>query len=131
MEFIQAVANIRANCYSLPPCWEEEYYLAVLPTIKVPIFTPSSTAKIATTEEEAKAEREAQMLSSSDVDGQCNSMMSSLENAIGSAGTVTSITELQEIEFEKDDDNHMRVITACSNLRATNYQIPVADLHKS
>lgn len=131
MEFIQAVANIRANCYSLPPCWEEEYYLAVLPTIKVPIFTPSSTAKIATTEEEAKAEREAQMLSSSDVDGQCNSIMSSLENAIGSAGTVTSITELQEIEFEKDDDNHMRVITACSNLRATNYQIPVADLHKS
>jgi len=131
MEFIQAVANVRASCYALPPCWEEEYYQAVLTTITVPTFVPSSTAKIATTEEEAKAERESQMLSSADVDSQCNNMLNALEKAIGAPGSVTSIAELQEIEFEKDDDNHMRVITACSNLRATNYQIPTADLHKS
>jgi len=131
MEFIQAVANMRANCYALPSCWDTQYYQDVLMTIDVPNFTPSSTAKIATTEEEAKAEREAQMLSSADVDNQCNIMFSTLEKAIGSAGNVINISELQEIEFEKDDDHHMRVITACSNLRATNYQIPTADLHKS
>ena len=35
------------------------------------------------------------------------------------------------IDFEKDDDDHMRVITACSNLRARNYKIPEADLYTS
>lgn len=36
-------------------------------------------------------------------------------------------------EFEKDDDTnyHMRFICAASNLRARNYSIPEADLHKS
>ena len=34
-------------------------------------------------------------------------------------------------EFEKDDDTnyHIDFITACSNLRATNYSIPTADRH--
>lgn len=105
--------------------------MSVIPTIIVPSFTPSSTAKIATTEEEAKAEKEAQMLSSSDVDAQCTNMMASLESSVGAAGNVESVGMLGEIEFEKDDDSHMRVITACSNLRATNYEIPIADLHKS
>ena len=37
------------------------------------------------------------------------------------------------MEFEKDDDSngHMAFITAASNLRAANYAIPPADLHKS
>jgi ubiquitin-activating enzyme E1 len=35
---------------------------------------------------------------------------------------------MQVIEFEKDDDTnfHMDLITAASNLRATNYEIPLA-----
>jgi ubiquitin-activating enzyme E1 len=37
------------------------------------------------------------------------------------------------VEFEKDDDTnyHMAFITAASNLRATNYSIPTADMHKT
>ena len=35
------------------------------------------------------------------------------------------------VEFEKDDDNHMQVITAVSNLRARNYTIGEADMHKT
>jgi ubiquitin-activating enzyme E1 len=40
-------------------------------------------------------------------------------------------TKLLPIEFEKDDDNnlHMDFITACSNLRAENYDISPADRH--
>ena len=36
------------------------------------------------------------------------------------------------LEFEKDDDSnfHIDFIVAASNLRATNYSIPVADRHK-
>jgi len=38
---------------------------------------------------------------------------------------------LTPVEFEKDDDtnHHIDFITAASNLRATNYKIPVADRH--
>lgn len=37
------------------------------------------------------------------------------------------------LEFEKDDDNnlHMDFIVAASNLRASNYNIPLADRHQS
>ena len=42
-------------------------------------------------------------------------------------------TKIHPADFEKDDDAnfHMDFITACSNLRATNYGIAVADRHKS
>ena len=38
---------------------------------------------------------------------------------------------LNPVEFEKDDDTnfHIDFITAASNLRATNYNIPIADRH--
>jgi ubiquitin-activating enzyme E1 len=37
---------------------------------------------------------------------------------------------LTPVDFEKDDDAHMRVVAACANLRARNYGIvPEADLH--
>ncbi len=40
--------------------------------------------------------------------------------------------KLVPLEFEKDDDSnlHMDYITACSNLRAENYDIAPADKHK-
>merc|ERR1712172_159462 len=38
---------------------------------------------------------------------------------------------LHPIEFDKDFDDHMLFITACSNLRALNYSIPTEDTHRS
>lgn len=38
---------------------------------------------------------------------------------------------LNALEFEKDDDAHMRVVAAASNLRARNYSIKEEDLHTS
>jgi ubiquitin-activating enzyme E1 len=41
--------------------------------------------------------------------------------------------KLQSVEFEKDDDtnHHIDFITAASNLRAENYNIPTADRHQT
>lgn len=38
---------------------------------------------------------------------------------------------MSPIEFDKDIDDHMRFVTACSNLRAMNYSIPTEDNHRS
>ena len=38
---------------------------------------------------------------------------------------------LSPVDFDKDIDSHMRVVCAVSNLRARNYKIPEADLHRS
>eukprot|EP00003_Mantamonas_plastica_P033310 TRINITY_DN944_c0_g1_i8.p1 TRINITY_DN944_c0_g1~~TRINITY_DN944_c0_g1_i8.p1 ORF type:complete len:1082 (+),score=421.96 TRINITY_DN944_c0_g1_i8:96-3248(+) len=44
-----------------------------------------------------------------------------------------SLPKLNVSQFEKDDDTnfHMDFIVAASNLRATNYEIPIANKHKS
>lgn len=39
--------------------------------------------------------------------------------------------QLNAVDFDKDHDSHMRVVAAVANLRARNYQIPEADLHKA
>ena len=39
--------------------------------------------------------------------------------------------KLVPIEFEKDDDAHIDYVTACSNLRASNYNIAHADKHNT
>jgi ubiquitin-activating enzyme E1 len=39
--------------------------------------------------------------------------------------------KLDPIDFDKDIDDHMLFVTACSNLRALNYSIPTEDTHRS
>merc|ERR1719356_1464040 len=39
--------------------------------------------------------------------------------------------KLNPVEFDKDLDDHMLFVTACSNLRALNYSIPTEDAHRS
>merc|ERR1712045_290337 len=39
--------------------------------------------------------------------------------------------KLNPVEFDKDIDDHMLFVTACSNLRALNYSIPTEDTHRS
>ena len=54
-----------------------------------------------------------------------------IKNKLPSPDSCSGI-KIQPIDFEKDDDTnlHMDFITACSNLRAENYNIPPADKHK-
>jgi len=62
-----------------------------------------------------------------DEEDQCKKIISELPLPSKLAGY-----KLNSIDFEKDDDTnfHMDFITATSNLRATNYSIPIADKHK-
>jgi ubiquitin-activating enzyme E1 len=85
--------------------------------------------KIAETDAEAKAQAEgggSSGGSSLDVDSQAEHLIASLP----SPASLTSL-KLVSLDFDKDLDDHMHVVAAASNLRARNYKIPEADLHKS
>lgn len=58
--------------------------------------------------------------------------MTELTSSLPSASSFAGL-QLNPVEFEKDDDSnhHISFITAASNLRASNYQIPEADRHKT
>ncbi|EQC27114.1 ubiquitin-activating enzyme E1 [Saprolegnia diclina VS20] len=109
-EFIASVAAARAQVYGLPVTGD---WASILQKVHVPAFVPRDGVKIAASDEEMKS------------------------NNDGASGNVAlpppaSVTlRLHPIEFDKDDDAHMRVIVATSNLRARAYKIPEADLHQS
>lgn len=58
-----------------------------------------------------------------------NELLNKLENLINK---LEKNIIVEPADFEKDDDTnfHIDFITACSNLRATNYRIPTAKRHK-
>lgn len=126
-------------------------------SLSFPLFCrPKDGVKIPTTEEEAKeaakngAAAAASSSSSSgssssdyvDVDVQCANILASLpppvsfnkyvsETELTVSNPDTVMYRLHALEFEKDDDTHMRVVAAASNLRARNYSIKEEDLHTS
>lgn len=134
MEFLQAWALMRAEPYgiAIPPmahAGDVDYYSSVVASVQVPTFRPADNVTIAVTDEEAKAEATNNNSSNSlsgDIDSQCSLILSQLPPR-SSTGSFT----LKSIDFDKDIDSHMRVVAACSNLRARNYRIPEADLHVS
>jgi len=132
MEFIKASANLRALCYHIPGTSEDAAIREALDATMVPDFSPSSEVKIATTEAEAKEQKDIPTKSfstSEEIDAECQRMLGELPAPVElPAGAPTPLTA---IDFDKDIDEHMRVVAACSNLRARNYKIPEADLHKS
>eukprot|EP01104_Vermistella_antarctica_P020279 TRINITY_DN861_c0_g1_i2.p1 TRINITY_DN861_c0_g1~~TRINITY_DN861_c0_g1_i2.p1 ORF type:complete len:865 (-),score=258.73 TRINITY_DN861_c0_g1_i2:739-3333(-) len=125
--FIVAASNLRAAVYGLKgvSADEAEVYHAALQSVIVPDFTPSRGIKIPTSESEAKE-------SQSSNRGDDRDEISVIQSELPKPGDLAGF-RLQSLDFEKDDDSnyHMDFITACSNLRATNYAIPMADKHKS
>lgn len=126
LEFIIAAACLRAANYGL---LESDEDISVMgkqaSAVMVPEFVPRSGVKIATTDAEAKAQVE----NPGDADdARIEELVAKLLGEKSLAGF-----QMQPIEFEKDDDtnHHIDFITACSNLRATNYSIEPADRHKS
>lgn len=68
----------------------------------------------------------------------CHSITADPDSIEGLLSRLPSPSSLKDViirksDFEKDDDTnfHMDFITACSNLRAANYEIAPADKHKS
>lgn len=128
MAFIVAAANLRAENFGLAGSRDPAVLKPILAGVAVPEFVPRRGLKIAATEAEAKEQGGAAAAAAGglDVDSQCDKILSELPPPGELAGF-----RLAPVEFEKDDDAHMDMITACSNLRARNYKITEADKHKS
>jgi len=127
IEFVEAASNMLAELYGIPGTHDLNMFLKVLPTVEVPSFNPTDGITIATTEEEAKAESQKASSAPMDIDEQCKEIYNSLPSPVSLGPSFN----LKAIDFDKDIDSQMRVIAACSNLRARNYKITEADLHTS
>jgi len=123
MTFIVSVANMRANVFGLPTSDDVGWVKSVLAGVAVPEFVAKGT-KIATTEEEAK--KLAEEAAGDEADARAERYIKDLEAARSDAPAT-----LATIDFDKDIDTHMTVVTAVSNLRARNYRIEEADKHES
>ncbi|KAJ3165635.1 hypothetical protein HK101_000191 [Irineochytrium annulatum] len=121
LDFIIAGANLHAFNYGITGRRDKEYFKQILRSITVPEFSPKSGVKIQVQENEQPAPQQNDA-------GEIEDMVKSLPNPSTFAGF-----RLNPVDFEKDDDTnfHIDFITACSNLRATNYSIAVADRHKT
>ncbi|OQS06967.1 ubiquitin activating enzyme, E1 family, partial [Thraustotheca clavata] len=116
MDFIFSTACARAQIYGIPVSASITEVAAKVAKVHVSAFVPRDGVKIAASDEEIKAEATAGTNSSSNVQ-------------LPAPNTIHN--KLQPMEFDKDNDAHMRVIVATSNLRARAYKIQEADLHQS
>jgi len=121
-DFIVSAATLRANVYGLTSYADEEKIRAFLADVLVPDFVPKEGIKIAANEAEAKENDETRM---TDVDDP-----EAIQQILPAPKTLAGM-KLGPVEFDKDIDDHMVFVTACSNLRALNYSIPCEDMHRS
>lgn len=121
VDFVIAVANARAKVYGLAGHHNRAAFEQALDQISVVPFKPRDGVKIAASEAEMKTD-EPRM----NTDEQSEYILSQLPSPASLEGY-----RMSPIEFDKDDDAHMEVIVATSNLRARNYKIPEADMHRS
>jgi len=122
LDFVVAAANLRAEMFGIQGRTDEEYFRNALKDVIVPDFTPRSDVKIAANDEEAKQESEAMDTGDAEAD--------EIWNSLPKPETMAGF-RMKAIDFDKDIDDHMLFVTACSNLRALNYSIPTEDTHRS
>ena len=123
-DFIVAAANLRAHMFGIKGRTDEEYFVEVLQNVIVPDFTPKEGVKIASTDAEAKESENSQ----ADVPAEMS--VDQILESLPKPGELAGF-KLSPIDFDKDIDDHMLFVTACSNLRALNYSIPTEDTHRS
>jgi len=121
LDFVVAASNLRATMYGIKGRTDKEYFEQSLKDVIVPDFEPSKGVKIAANDEEEKANNE---MDTGDAEAD------ELWNSLPKQGEMAGF-KLQPIDFDKDIDDHMLFVTACSNLRASNYSIPTEDTHRS
>jgi ubiquitin-activating enzyme E1 len=125
LDFVVAAANLRASMYGITGRTDREYFEKVLKDVIVPDFTPSSGVKIAANDaEEEKNNSNDDAMDTGD--SEAETIFQSLPKQSDLAGF-----QLNPVEFDKDIDEHMLFVTACSNCRAMNYSIPTEDTHRS
>lgn len=121
LDFVVAASNLRATMFGIKGRTDKEYFEATLKDVIVPDFVPAEGVKIAANDEEEKENNDMDT-----GDAEADELWNSLPKQADLAGF-----QLQPIEFDKDIDDHMLFVTACSNLRASNYSIPTEDTHRS
>ena len=127
MSFVVAGANLHAFNYGIkPPSTSKDYYARVMDKMIVPEFRPDSNVKIQADDKEPDPNGPAPTFA--DDAEELNKIIATLPTPKSVPGF-----RLNPVEFEKDDDtnHHIDFITAASNLRAMNYDIAVADRHKT
>ncbi|KAF7506207.1 E1 ubiquitin-activating protein [Endocarpon pusillum] len=128
LAFIIAGANLHAFNYGIhpPPSISKDYYAKVAESMIIPEFRPDSNVRIQADDKEP--DPNAAPPTFADDAEELDKIVQSLPSPKSLAGY-----RLTPVEFEKDDDSnhHIDFITAASNLRAMNYDIPVADRHKT
>jgi ubiquitin-activating enzyme E1 len=123
LDFVWAAANLRAFIYSIPVAGGCGSALkAICDGVELPAFTPKSGVKIAANESEVASSAGS---ASASADNEVDTLIARIKRSrpIGNL--------LRVHEFEKDDDSnfHIDFVAACSNLRATNYEITPTDRH--
>ncbi|EXJ78601.1 ubiquitin-activating enzyme E1 1 [Capronia coronata CBS 617.96] len=127
MGFIVAAAHLHAYNYGIQaPKLSHEDYVKVLDSMIIPEFRPDANVRIQADENEPDPNAAAKSVS--DDEDELNKIISQLPSPKS-----LPTFRLNVVEFEKDDDtnHHIDFITAASNLRALNYNIPLADRHKT
>jgi ubiquitin-activating enzyme E1 len=125
--FVVSAANLHAFNYGIDGKGVSvERYKRILNDMVIPEFTPNPGVKIQADENEP--DPNAQQGSGFDDSGELQKITAAIPAPHSFAGF-----RLNPVEFEKDDDTnyHIDFITAASNLRAENYNIPAADRHRT
>lgn len=126
LEFIKSAANLRAFNYNIPQVRDkgDSWWKESLKSVVVPKFQPKK--KIIQTSENEPVEP-----SHGDINE--HDRFDEIVNELSKHASSLNSSIISVVDFEKDDDTnfHMDFITSCSNLRATNYSIALADRQKS
>jgi ubiquitin-activating enzyme E1 len=156
MTFVTAATRLRASVYGLKLTTQHtpDWMRAAAAAVPVPAFEPRSGVRIAANDKELEemkkdggggggADGAGAGAGSSSSSSSAASASSSSSGSWDTEARATAIAEqlppprdlagyrLGAVDFEKDDDLHITLVAACSNLRARNYKIEEADKHTS
>ncbi|CAI9181591.1 unnamed protein product, partial [Rangifer tarandus platyrhynchus] len=120
LAYVIAAANLFAQTYGMMGSQDQSAVTKLIQSMQVPEFTLKSGVRIQVSDQELQT--------SSSVD---DNRLQELKAMLPTPESLSGF-KMYPINFEKDDTNfHMDFIVAASNLRAENYNIPLADRHKS
>lgn len=124
LDYIFAAANLKAEVYGIPQNRNRDEIANIAKSILVPKFVPKSGVRIAVNDAQVQMAN-----GGGTVD---NDRLGQLQHELPHRDNLNNL-RITPLEFEKDDDTnlHMDFIVAASNLRASNYGIPLADRHTS
>jgi ubiquitin-activating enzyme E1 len=133
LDFVAAASQLRGSLYNLKrtEAHTDAWLVATAAAVRIPIVEPRTGLKIATNDKELAEMRTAEAEAAGaggehDPDAIATAITASLPAHSALAGF-----RMNPLDFEKDDDLHIRLITAASNLRARNYRLEERDKHTS